>query len=289
MKSKRLGRGLEALIPQVTPEEEAVEGRALSDIAVSKVRANRLQPRVQFDAKSLEDLKQSIVENGFIQPITVRKINGEYELIAGERRLRAAVDLGYERIPAFVIDVDSDDRMLEMALVENVQREDLNAIELAKAYERLQTEYGLTQEAVAKKVGKDRATVANFIRLLKLPDPIQESLRAGEITIGHAKAMMALPSRGEQIRFWKKSIGSGWNVRRIEDEVRKRLDGPARKTKRFEHRPSPALASTEDRLRLLIGSKVRIRKSGKGGRIEIEYYSDDDLDRIVDLLESVRG
>jgi ParB family chromosome partitioning protein len=273
----------------MTPEEEAAHGHALSEIAVSKIRANRLQPRVQFDAKSLEDLKQSIIENGVIQPITVRKVNGEYELIAGERRLRAAADLGFEKIPAFVIEVDTENRMLELALVENVQREDLNAIELAKAYERLQTEYGLTQESVAKKVGKDRATVANFIRLLKLPDPIQDGLRTGEITIGHAKALMALPSRGEQVRFWKKSVASGWNVRRIEEEVRKFLDGSARKTKRTEHRSSPVLASTEDRLRLLIGSKVRIRKSGKGGRIEIEYYSDDDLQRIVELLESVRG
>jgi len=287
--NRRLGRGLEALIPQVSPEEEVSQGHSLSDIDVAKIRTNPLQPRVRFDPKGLEDLKHSITENGVIQPITVRKVNGEYELIAGERRLRAVLDLGYRRIPAFVMAVDSEDRMLELALVENVQREDLNAIELAKAYERLQNQYGLTQEEVAKKVGKDRATVANFIRLLKLPEAIQESLRKDEISMGHARALMALSSRSDQMRLWKKTIGGGWSVRKVEEDARKLLDGGGHKKEIERPVRSRHLVDAEDRLRRLMGTRVRVQSGGKGGKIEIHYFSDDDLDRILELLESIKG
>jgi len=283
--NKRLGRGLEALIPQLSPEDEALAGRSLADIEVSKVKTNPLQPRLRFDAKSLEDLKQSILENGVIQPITVRKVNGGFELIAGERRLRAVLDLGYPSIPAFVMEVESEDRMLELALVENVQREDLNTIELAKAYDRLQSEYGLTQEEVAKKVGKDRATVANFIRLLKLPDPIQNSLRQDEITMGHARALMAFSSRGDQVRFWKKTVGREWSVHKLEDEIRRFQEKAAPKKSGASSGRSPHRIEAENRLRRLIGTQVRIRSGSKGGKIEIDFYSDDDLDRILELLE----
>lgn len=290
MKSnKRLGRGLEALIPQVSPDEEALHGRSLSDIEVKKIRANPLQPRVQFDPKGLDDLKHSITENGVIQPITVRKVNGEYELIAGERRLRAVLDLGYEKIPAFVMEVDSEDRMLELALVENVQREDLNAIELAKAFDRLQTQYGLTQELVAKKVGKDRATVANFIRLLKLPDSIQESLRRDELSMGHAKALMALSSRSDQMRLWKKMITGGWSVRKVEEEVKKLNGGATPQKEGNQQKRSPHLMEIENRLRRIMATQVRVHNSSKGGKIEIDYYSTDDLDRIIELFESIKG
>jgi ParB family transcriptional regulator, chromosome partitioning protein len=287
--NKRLGRGLEALIPQVSPDEEASRGHSLSDIDVAKIRANPLQPRTQFNSGALEDLKQSILENGVIQPITVRKANGEFELISGERRLRAVLELGYRKIPAFVMEVESDDRMLELALVENVQREDLNAIELAKAYERLQSQYGLTQEDVAKKVGKDRASVANFIRLLKLPEAIQESLRKDEITMGHAKALMGLPSRGEQMRLWKKSVASAWSVRKVEDEARKVLEGGERKKGDGPSKRTPHLVEAEDRLRKRIGTQIRIHGGQKGGKIEIDYYSADDLDRILELLDTIQG
>ncbi len=287
--SKRLGRGLEALIPQVSPEEEASQGHSLSDIEITKIRANPLQPRAQFDSKGLEDLKHSITENGVIQPITVRKVDGEYELIAGGRRLRAVLDLGFKKIPAYVMDVNSEDQMLELALVENVQREDLNAIELAKAYERLQSQYGLTQEAVAKKVGKDRATVANFIRLLKLPEAIQESLRKDEISMGHARALMALPSRSDQMRLWKKTIAGAWSVRKVEEDARKLLDPGGRKKAIEKPVRSRQLIDAEDRLRRLMGTQIRVHSSGKGGKIEIHFYSNDDLDRILELLESIKG
>lgn len=283
--NKRLGRGLEALIPQVSQEEETLPGHSLSEIEVAGVHANPLQPRAQFDSKALEELKQSIIENGVIQPITVRKKDGEYELIAGERRLRAVSDLGYKRIPAFILEIHSDDRMLELALVENIQREDLNAIELAKAYERLQGQYALTQEEVAKKVGKDRATVANFIRLLKLPEPVQESLRKNEISMGHARTLTGLSSRSDQLRLWKKMVAQGWSVRKIEEEVRKLLEEASQPKKSSAPNRSPHLIELENRLRRLLGTQVRIQGSGKKGKIEIDYYSNDDLDRILEMLE----
>jgi ParB family chromosome partitioning protein len=283
--NKRLGRGLEALIPKISEEEETLQGKSLADIEITKIRANPLQPRSRFDSKALDDLKQSILENGVIQPVTVRKIDGGYELIAGERRLRAVHDLGFKKIPAFVMEVDSEDRMLELALVENVQREDLNAMELAKAYESLQGEYGLTQEEVARKVGKDRATVANFIRLLKLPDPIQESLRKDEIAMGHARALMSLASRSDQMRMWKKAMASGWSVRKAEDEVRKLQESADGKKQTGQPRRSPHTEEIENRLRRLFSTQIRIRGGHKGGKIEIDYYSNEDLDRILELLE----
>lgn len=285
MKSKRLGRGLEALIPQMSPDDEAKRGDFLFEVEVAKVRANPFQPRMDFDRNGLEDLKRSIIENGIIQPITVRKVNGEFELIAGERRLRAVQELGFVKIPAFVMEVASDDQMLELALVENIQREDLNPIDLAKAYQRLQKEYGLTQEAVAQKIGKDRATVTNFIRLLKLPEVIQESLRKEEISMGHARALMGLPSRGEQIRLWRKIIKQSWSVRRVEEVVRKKVEGTEKAKEAVAPKRSQYLMENEDKLRTFLGTQVRIKPSGRGGKIEIFYYSNDDLDRVIELFQ----
>jgi len=287
MKSKRLGKGLEALIPQMSPEEELEKKEKLFEIEVARVRANPFQPRSEFDKKGLDELKQSILENGVIQPITVRKTEEGFELIAGERRLRAVQELGFDRIPAFVMDVDSEDKMLELALVENIQREDLNPIELARAYQRLQKEYGLTHEAVAQKVGKDRATVTNFIRLLKLPKKIQDSLSSGQISMGHARALMGLSSPSEQIGMWKKIIKQGWSVRKVEEAVRNQIETKEKIKKVAVHERPPYMVENEDRLRSVLGTQIRIRKSGKGGKIEISYYSDEDLDRLVELLESL--
>jgi len=287
MKSKRLGKGLEALIPQMSPEEESEKKEKLFEIEVARVRANPFQPRSEFDKKGLDELKQSILENGVIQPITVRKTEEGFELIVGERRLRAVQELGFDRIPAFVMDVDSEDKMLELALVENIQREDLNPIELARAYQRLQKEYGLTHEAVAQKVGKDRATVTNFIRLLKLPKKIQDSLSSGQISMGHARALMGLSSPSEQIGMWKKIIKQGWSVRKVEEAVRNQIETKEKIKKVAVHERPPYMVEIEDRLRSVLGTQIRIRKSGKGGKIEISYYSDEDLDRLVELLESL--
>jgi ParB family chromosome partitioning protein len=285
LKPKRLGKGLEALIPQVSPEEEESRKDALFEVEVTHISANPLQPRTDFDRTGLDELKQSIVENGVIQPITVRRVDEGYELIAGERRLRAIQELGYKKIPAFVMDVDTDDQMLELALVENIQREDLNPIEQAKAFQQLMKGYGLTQETVAKKVGKDRATVANIIRLLKLPEQIQKSLKEGKISMGHARALMGLSSGGEQIRIWKKCLRQGWNVRKVENVVRETQESSPRIKSLAPPKHSPFLKETEDELRTILGTQVRIKPSAKGGRIEVLYYTDEDLERIIELIQ----
>ena len=272
MKPKRLGKGLEALIPQVSPEDEKTRGDVLFEVAVDKVRANPFQPRTQFDRDGLEELKQSVLENGIIQPITVRRINGEFELIAGERRLRVVQELGYSKIPAFVMQVKSDDQMLELALVENIQREDLNPIEQAEAFQCLMKTYGLTQETVAKKVGKDRATVANFIRLLKLPEEIQQSLRRAEISMGHARALMGLSTAAAQMTVWKKVLKQGWSVRKVEDVVREAQEkGTQTKKPESKAKRAPYLVETEDELRAILGTQVKIKPGSRGGKVEVSY------------------
>lgn len=288
MKPKRLGKGLEALIPQMSPEDEKARGDVLFEVAVDKVRANPFQPRTRFDRDGLEELKQSVLENGIIQPITVRRINGEFELIAGERRLRVVQELGFLKIPAFVMQVKSDDQMLELALVENIQREDLNPIEQAEAFQRLMKAYGLTQEIVAKKVGKDRATVANFVRLLKLPEEIQQSLRRAEISMGHARALMGLTTASAQISVWKKAVKQDWSVRKVEEVVREAQErGIPNKKQESKVKRAPYIIETEDELREILGTQVKIKPASSGGKVEVSYFSDEDLERIVELFHSI--
>ncbi len=287
MKSKRLGKGLEALIPQVSPDDQSEKTEALYEVAVSEIKPNSLQPRHEFDREKLDQLKQSILENGVIQPVTVRKVDGFYELIAGERRFRAVSELGFKKVPAYVIDVESDEKMLEMALIENIQRDDLNAIEIAKAYQRLQKEYGLTQEEVSQKVGKERATVANFIRLLKLPEPIQESIQKDEISMGHARALMGLNTRGQQIDLWKKILKNGLNVRKVETLVRDAASDTNDKKAFKQSEKSSFIVECENTLRSALGTQVQIKPGHKGGKIEVAYFSDDELERLLELIQSV--
>jgi len=287
MKSKRLGRGLEALIPQTPPETETGGPKSLDQIEVASIRVNPQQPRLDFDPKRLNELKQSIKEHGIIQPITVHKNETGYELVSGERRLRAVSDLGYERIPAYIIEVESEDKLLELALIENIQREDLNPIEIAQAYQKLQKDHGLTQEAVAQKVGKDRATVANFIRLLKLPAKVQDCLSKDEISMGHARALMGLPKADGQIQLCKKIIKQQMNVRQVEDAVRKLVEG-ARPVAKIKARDT-FIIEIEDRIRSIVGTQVRVKQSGNGGRIEIDYFSNEDLERILELFNAIQS
>jgi len=284
MKSKRLGRGLDALIPQVSEQERTEKGDSLFEVDVRKVRTNPSQPRAEFNREKLEELKISIAENGVIQPITVREVDDGYEIIAGERRFRAVTELGFAKVPAFVMDVSTEEQMLELALVENIQREDLNPIDVAKGYQQLQKEYGLTQEQVAQKVGKDRATVANFIRLLKLAPKIQESLQQGEISMGHARTLMGLSSNADQIQTWKKCVKQGWSVRKLEKVVRDAVEGPSRKKLKKVDTMSQAYTELEDKLRSVLGTQVKIRSASKGGKIEVSYYSEDELERLIDLM-----
>lgn len=292
MTTRRLGKGLEALIPTNPLEENDKKNSSLEGIKISIIHANPYQPRHDFDLKKLEELKKSIKQNGVIQPITVRKKNNGYEVIAGERRLRAVRELEFDKIPAYIMsDVNTEDKMLELALIENIQRQDLNAIELAKAYKQLQHDYGLTQEKVAEVVGKDRATVANFIRLLKLPEEIQNSLKRDEISMGHARTIVSLSADAEKIFYWKKIVKGNWNVRRLEEAVKKKKDSTKSKLlkKKVQNSQSVDLRDIEEKLRSLFGTKIKLKKMENGGQIIISYYSNDDLDRILEIFYSVKN
>ncbi len=298
MKSNiRLGRGLDALIKResVSPDGLSDQGiGSTSRISVVKIKANRFQPRKEFSRDGLDELKASIQENGLIQPITVRKVeNGMFELISGERRLRAMRELNMQEVAAYVLEIDSDTKMLELALTENLQREDLNAIEIAAGYQRLIDECSLTQEQVAGRVGKDRATVANFIRLLKLPAEIQKSLISGTISAGHARALLGVSDEGAMLAVFRKSVQRHMSVRQVEREVR-RLQGrggssPFSQTKKGSSGNSisddPAILDLTDKLRRHLGTKVKINYGDKrSGEIKIEFYADDDLERIIDII-----
>lgn len=280
---KALGRGLRALIPDM-PVEEASSGQGIQFIDVAKVAPNPFQPRETFDPQSLAELRQSIAEKGLVQPVTVRRHGVGYQLISGERRLRAVRDLEIKQIPAYILDVETDEEMLELSIIENIHREDLNAIDIANGYKRLIDECRLTQEEVAVKVGKDRTSVANFLRLLKLPRRIQESVQSNEISFGHARALLSLSSSEEQLAMWKKIVGSHLSVRKVEEMVREpdRSKGGAAKSPVAT--PNFYMVELENRLRTRLATKVALKTTSKGGAIEIEYYSTDELERIVALI-----
>ena len=283
-KPSRLGRGLAALLPDGVD----VGGRSpkFAEIEITLVRANPQQPRVKFGDEGLQELAASIKEKGVVQPIVVRRLNGEYELIAGERRLRATRLAGLERIPAYIADVADGSESLELALIENMQREDLNALEQAQGFYQLSEQYHLTQEDIAKRVGKSRAAVANTLRLLHLPKDIQNSLRSGQISAGHARAILAFEDRDHQMALWKRIIKEGLSVRKAE-ALAKKMATTAVAPQRTKHR-SPHVVQVEDRLRNLMGTQVRLHhKPGKGGSIVIEYYTDEDLERLLELFELI--
>lgn len=298
-KKSVLGRGLNALIPRPPVKEVSVRsdevGRdtggegIIARIDVESVRPNPFQPRTEFDAEALAELTRSIIEKGVIQPITVRRVDGGYQLITGERRLRAAQSAGLAQIPAYIIAVESDEEMLELALIENIQREMLNPIEVAHAYKRLIDECHLTQEDVAEKVGKDRTTVTNFIRLLKLPLEIQTGLRKNLISMGHARALINLPSEAWQVRIYQKTVDAGFSVRKVEQLVKAANNPSPRAAKSTgPTEKSSSIQNVEEQLRRALGTKVSVRAKENGrGDIVIEYYSLDDLDRLLDLFAAI--
>jgi ParB family chromosome partitioning protein len=287
-KTNRLGRGLGALITEQPKNGEQEKAKSLNEISVAKIKANPFQPRQEFDAHALNDLKKSIKEKGIIQPIAVRQVKDHYELISGERRLRAVLDLGYESIPAFVIEVNSKEEMLELAIIENVQREKLNPIEEAMAYQRLIDECKLTQDDVAKKIGKDRSTITNTIRLLKLPDEIKDSLKSGGISMGHARALLALEDISIQKELWKNIVRNNLSVRKVEALIKGLSEKKVVKEKEKPKR-SVFVQKAEDNLREVFGTKVNIRMKNEGGSIEIEFYSPEDLNRLLEIIETVNG
>jgi ParB family transcriptional regulator, chromosome partitioning protein len=278
-----LGRGLGALLPPSAGPSVPPEGAGVHEISVDAIAPNPKQPRKDFDINSLHELAGSLRKSGVIQPVVVRKVGPGYQLIVGERRWRAAKIAGLAQIPAVVRDV-SDAESLELALVENLLREDLNPIEEAEAYQRLLAEFAWTQEELAERVSKDRSTISNCLRLLRLPEPIQADLRSGRLTMGHARALLSLSSPAEQLRLREEILAHSWSVRATEEGVqKKRAIQPRRPTRR-----SPELTALEDAFRESLATRVRLVGNERHGRIEIVYASRDDLDRLTEILTARR-
>jgi ParB family transcriptional regulator, chromosome partitioning protein len=275
-----LGRGLGALLSSPGPASSAeASGTATVEIAIDAITPNPQQPRKDFDDKALQELSTSLRQSGVLQPVVVRRFGEGYQLIVGERRWRAAKLAGITRIPAVIREV-SDAQSLELALVENLLREDLNPMEEAEAYQRLLAEFGWTQEELAQRVSRDRSSVANCLRLLKLPELIQADLRAGRLTMGHARALLSLDSPAEQLRLREQILAHSWSVRTTEEGVQAKRARPARR----QLRRSAELAAVEDALRVALATRVRLVGSERAGRIEIAYSSREELDRLAELI-----
>ena len=284
MEKKALGKGLQALLPEKKTVVWKVEqdGQTISTIALKQIIPNRYQPRAIFDEEELEGLAQSIKEHGVLQPIVVRrKGDGVYELIAGERRLRAATIAGLSSIPALVRN-SNDEKSLALALVENIQRQNLNPMEEARAYSRLMGEFDLTQELVASSVGKDRSSIANILRLLTLPKEVQQFIESGTLSFGHAKVLAGISSPSTQLQIAKRIVSERLSVRQIE----KLIAGPKKNGSADKHsKPEPSkFHHLEDQLRKHFGTKVHVKAGARGGQLVIQYYSDEDLDRVTALI-----
>ena len=285
MSSKRLGKGINAIInPDSKKNANSSKRTGVNKVKINNIKPNPDQPRRDFDKKSLEELSLSIKNKGIITPITLRKSGKDYEIVAGERRWRAAKKANLKFIPAYIIDIKNNSEMMQVALIENIQREDLNAIEEAEGYAILNSKYGLSHDEIANTIGKKRATISNALRLLKLPPEIRKSIRAGKISAGHGRAILQKKTISAMQVFWKKIINESLSVRAAEALVR-----PLSKVKKIR-KVGVKKGSTkgiEDKLIEIFGTKVKLKPSQVGGSIEIVYFSDDDLDRILDLLQSI--
>jgi ParB family transcriptional regulator, chromosome partitioning protein len=285
-----LGKGLSALLPQrsagVAPPQLAPEtGPRIASILIADIHPNPLQPRTVFDAAHLQELSNSIETHGIIQPLLVRRKGASFELIAGERRLRAAKLAGLVEVPAIIQDY-ADDRILEIALIENIQREDLNPMETAQALDRLHTEMNLSHEEIAARTGKDRTTITNLIRLLRLPQAVQLLVAERRLSMGHARAILGLTSPDLQLQMAEKAAAQGFSVRQVErlvkkiNEPREPSDAPLQ---------DPNIKAAIGALEAALGTRVRIvEKSNQQGRIEIEYYSQGELERLYDWIVSTK-
>jgi len=279
-----LGRGLDALLPDIEPMEDISKEYFACDIGM--IQPNRYQPRLRFSDNELEDMVNSIRQQGIIQPLLVRKDSKGYELITGERRLRAAKKAGLKQVPVIVKSI-TDTELLEISIVENVQRSDLNPIEEAEAYHRLITEFGLTQDQAADRVGKSRSAVANFLRLRQLPEQIKGSIMDGNLSMGHARALLGTVTSAQQNSVFRTIIAKGLSVRETERLV-KRLKAEKEKSKKpILSSEQRYLSDVADSLSGRFGTKVQIKRRGQRGRLEIEFYSDDDLDRLLNLLKQI--
>jgi ParB family chromosome partitioning protein len=279
-KRPALGRGLSALIPDTPPPATPPAADRSLEVDPDLLRPNKFQPRTHVDDDRIEDLSRSIRSNGIIQPIVVRKVEQGYEIIAGERRWRAAQRAGLLKVPVVVRDIP-EDKLLAVALIENIQREDLNPIEEAMAYRRLSDQFHLTQEQIADAVGKDRSSIANYVRLLRLPQEVRANLASNALSMGHARALLALNDEHAQLRLARDVVARSLSVRETEALVKKAA-APA------EAKPAKTVdvhtRAAEEKLRLTLGTRTRIVRKGKGGRIEIDFASEDELQRIYQQL-----
>ncbi len=274
-----LGRGLGALLGATTATSLEVAQSPAQELPIESIVANPQQPRKSFDSNSLQDLADSLKRTGLLQPVVVRRHGQQYQIVVGERRWRAAQMAGLTQIPAIVREA-TEAQSLELALVENLLREDLNPMEEAEAYQRLLTEFSWTQEELGERVGKDRSSVANFLRLLKLPDVIQADLRGGRLTMGHARALLSLTSSADQLKLREQILAHSWSVRTTEESVQtKRRPLPRRLGRR-----SSDLTALEDSLRQALATRVRLIGNERAGRIEIVYTSAEDLERVTELI-----
>jgi ParB family transcriptional regulator, chromosome partitioning protein len=281
MEKKALGKGLEALLPTVHFKEPIPQHGDVQEVPLSQIIPNRYQPRTTFSEREISELSESIKKNGLIQPIMVRrKGDGLYELIAGERRFRATRMAGFSTIKA-VIRNSSDEQAMELALVENLQRQDLNPMEAARAYHRLTTEFGLTQEQVAQRIGKDRSSIANISRLTNLPNDIQQLLELGQLTTGHAKVILGLPTSAAQQALARHIIDDQLSVRQAE-KMASQETTPRRAVKR-----ATPHSDIEERLQKHLGTRVAIQNGRRGGKILLHYFGPEELDRLIEMLLGV--
>ena len=284
-KKVALGKGLGALIPEIEEADERPKDFFYCDIEL--IRPNRFQPRLQFPEDELDELCQSIKEQGILQPLLIREENDGYQLIAGERRLRAAKKAGLAQVPV-VIKRISDSKLLELSIVENIQRANFNPIEESEAYHRLITEFNLTQDQAATRVGKSRSAVANFLRLRQLPDQIKASILDESLTMGHARALLGAENSAQQMAAWRAVVKKGLSVRETEDLIRS--------LKNEKKKPKVPRKSSEDRYLVSLaedlsrhfGTKITIKKHGQRGKVQIEFYSNDDLDRLIERLRQTK-
>ena len=288
MADKRLGKGLEALITSYTTKEgdRYLDGA----VPIEQIIANRNQPRQDFNPKEMQELTDSIKAFGILQPLTVRDLeDGKFELIAGERRLRSAREAGLETVPVYILSVEADVEMMEYALIENIQRVDLNPIEEAEGYAILCGKYNLAQEEIAKRVGKSRPAIANSLRLLKLPPEIKSALKSGDISAGHARAILGVRKSLQMMTLYQKVIRSGLNVRQTEELVKNIAESSKELQKTQKSAPrNSEIVQIENNLISKFGTKVVIQKKrGRKGKIQIEFYSDSDLQRILDILNDI--
>lgn len=286
MATNRLGKGLDALIRP--PSQQDLSPAGVTTIPISKIKTNPHQPRKYFDPKALDELSASIKEKGVITPITVRAVDNGYILIAGERRLRASKLAKRKEIPAYILEVTDEAEMMEVALIENIQRENLNPLEESEAYAVLQGQFELSQTSIAKAVGKSRSTITNALRLLQLPAEVKKSIRNNKITAGHGRAILAMKTQSGMLKLWQLILKHDLSVRGAEAIVKGRNQTVAKTKSSKKKSKLASVRKLEDEMIAILGTKVQLNHKGKkGGSIVVDYFSDDDLERLLDLIRTI--